>query len=207
MTEREQAIGTRLGRRGGRPAATSHAQLAHIALELFADRGFDATTVDDIAGAARIGRRTFFRYFSSKNDVVWGDFDAELRRMREFLAARPGDEPYLTSLRLAVLDFNTFAPAETPWHRRRIALILTVPALQAHSTLRYAAWRDVVARFTARRLGVAPDSPLPRAVAYALLGVCVAAYEQWLADKNADLLPLLDANLRLLERGFLPDAG
>lgn len=205
MTEREQDNETRTGGRGGRPAATSRARLAHVALELFADRGFQATTVDDIAAAARIGRRTFFRYFSSKNDVVWGDFDAELRRMRDFLAARPADEPYLTSLRLAVLDFNTFAPTETPWHRRRIALILTVPALQAHSTLRYAAWREVVAAFTARRLGLAPESALPRTIAYALLGVCVSAYEQWLADEHAELLPLLDANLRILENGFRPE--
>lgn len=205
MTEREHDSETRPGRRGGRPAVTSRVQLAHIALDLFADRGFEATTVDDIAAAARIGRRTFFRYFSSKNDVVWGDFDAELRRMRDFLAARPAGEPYLTSLHLAVLDFNTFAPTETPWHRRRITLILKVPALQAHSTLRYAAWRGVVADFAARRLGLAPESALPRTIAYALLGVCLSAYEQWLADEHADLLPLLDANLRLLENGFRPE--
>jgi mycofactocin system transcriptional regulator len=193
--------------RGGRPAATSQAELAHVALELFAERGFDATTVDDIADAAGIGRRTFFRYFSSKNDVVWGDFDAELARMRDYLAACPPDQPYMTSLHGAVLDFNTFTPDEAPWHRRRMSLILNVPALQAHSTLRYAEWREVVAGFVAGRMGLPPGGALPSAVAYALLGICVASYEQWLNDEHTDLVPLLDANLDRLEHGFRPDAG
>ena len=202
MADRERA-GT--ARRGGRPAVTSHTELAHAALGLFATRGFEATTVGDIAAAAGIGRRTFFRYYASKNDVVWGDFDAELGRMRALLAARPGDEPLMTSLRHAVLDFNTFSPDEAPWHRRRMAIVLTVPALQAHLTLRYAAWRRVVAEFVAARHGGPPDAPLPRAVSHALLAICVASYEQWLADDETDLLPVLTANLHRLEHGFRTD--
>lgn len=201
MADRERAA----ARRGGRPAVTSHTELAHTALGLFATRGFEATTVGDIAAAAGIGRRTFFRYYASKNDVVWGDFDIELGRMRELLAARPDDEPVMTSLRHAVLDFNTFPPDEAPWHRRRMALVLTVPALQAHLTLRYAAWRQVVAEFVAARHGGPPDGPLPGVVAHALLAICVASYEQWLADDEADLLPILTANLHRLETGFRDD--
>lgn len=188
--------------RGGRPAATSHAQLTHIALELFSSAGFENTTVGDIAAAAGIGRRTFFRYFSSKNDVVWGDFDGELARMRQYLRACPDDEALMSALHSAVLDFNRFPAEETPWHRRRMTLILEVPALQAHSTLRYADWRAVVAEFAARRLSLSEDDLVPQAIAYAFLSVSIAAYEQWLKDDDTELGEALDRALGLLVRGF-----
>jgi AcrR family transcriptional regulator len=56
--------------RSGRPRATSRADLERLGFELFGQKGFDETTVDDIATGAGIGRRTFFRYFASKNDLV-----------------------------------------------------------------------------------------------------------------------------------------
>ena len=61
--------------RPGRPPVTSRTELEQIALDLFLRNGFNETTLDDIAGAAGIARRTFFGYYSSKNDVVWGDFE------------------------------------------------------------------------------------------------------------------------------------
>ncbi|WP_019815326.1 TetR family transcriptional regulator, partial [Saccharomonospora saliphila] len=76
--------------RAGRRRATSREELERVAFALFADHGFDATTVDDIARAAGIGRRTFFRYFESKNDVVWALSIPGLDLMRARLRARPG---------------------------------------------------------------------------------------------------------------------
>ncbi len=176
----------------GRPRITSRAELEQVAFDLFDRQGFDRTTVDDIASAAGIGRRTFFRYFPSKNDVAWGDFDTELARMRRRLRAAPAGAPLMDAIRHAVVDFNRVAPDQIPAHRRRMALILRVPALQAHSTLRYAAWRQVIADFVAERTGLQPDMLLPRTVAHAMLGVAVAAYEQWLESGDGDLCELLD---------------
>ncbi|GDY31681.1 mycofactocin system transcriptional regulator [Gandjariella thermophila] len=173
-----------------------------MAFDLFAARGFDRTTIDDIARAAGIGRRTFFRYFPSKNDIAWGAFDEHLDRLRAFLRSRPAETPLMDAIREALLDFNRVDPAEVPWHRRRMELILRVPALQAHSTLRYAAWRAVIAEFVGRRLGQPADALAPQAIAYATLGVAVAAYEQWLRDEDADLGALLDAAMRELAAGF-----
>ncbi|MBX6389543.1 MAG: mycofactocin system transcriptional regulator [Frankia sp.] len=189
------------GRAGRRPATTA-AELARQALLIFDERGFDATTVDDIAAAAGIGRRTFFRYFQSKNDVAWGDFDAHLERMRAALAATPPQTPVLAALHRAILDFNTYPPSEADWHRRRMALILGTPALQAHSTLRYRRWREVVAEFVAERTGRAVTDLVPQAVAWAFLGVAVAGYEQWLTQPGAELTEILDRSLRLLVDGF-----
>ena len=176
----------------GRKHVTSQVELEHIAFGLFAAKGFEQTTIDDIAAAAGIGRRTFFRYFPSKNDIPWGMFDLELERMRVRLAASPAGMPLMDALRVALVDFNRVDPSQIPWHRRRMQLILRVPALVAHSTLRFAAWRQVVAEFVAERTGRRPEDLAPQAIAHALLGVAVAAYEQWLDDETADLGVLLD---------------
>jgi TetR/AcrR family transcriptional regulator, regulator of mycofactocin system len=180
----------------GRRRATTRAELEAVAFGLFDRQGFEETTVDDIAVAAGIGRRTFFRYFPSKNDVPWGDFDAELDRMRARLAAFPPGRPLMDALREAIVDFNRIAPDQVAQHRRRMRLILGVPAVKAHSTLRFAAWRQVVAEFAAGRLGQPAATLVPQAIAHAVLGVATAAYEQWLEHEGADLGELLDAAMR-----------
>jgi mycofactocin system transcriptional regulator len=182
----------------GRPPASSRDAIERVALELFAARGFDETTVDDIAAAAGIARRTFFRYFGSKNDVVWGEFDAGLDRLRATLAATPDATPWSTALRRAVVDFNRLDDEHVSVHRARMELILHVPALQAYSTLMYARWRDVVSDFVARRTGEKRDSFGPRLLGHGALAAAVAAYEQWLAEPNADLAALLDTAMRWL---------
>jgi mycofactocin system transcriptional regulator len=193
--------GEAAGARGRKPA-TSRAELEHVAFELFDSQGFEQVTVDDIATAAGIGRRTFFRYFASKNDVVWGEFDAALEEMHERLRASPGDIPLMAAIRASLLDFNRVDEQEEPWLRRRMRFILRVPALQAHSTLRYADWRAVLAEFIGRRLGVPADSMVPQAIAHATLGVSVAAYEQWLARPEAGLQDLLAESMDSLATGF-----
>jgi TetR/AcrR family transcriptional regulator, regulator of mycofactocin system len=198
MAEQADRVAAPVGRR----RITSRAELEQVAFDLFDRQGFERTTIDDIASAAGIGRRTFFRYYPSKNDLAWGDFDAELARMRRRLNAAPARAPLMDAIRHAVVDFNRVAPEQIPAHRRRMELILRVPALQAHSTLRYAAWRQVIADFVAERTGLAPDALLPRTVAYAMLGVAVAAYEQWLESDDGDLCELLDTAVLELTSAF-----
>ncbi|MEU4654866.1 mycofactocin system transcriptional regulator [Streptomyces sp. NPDC023723] len=188
--------------RGGRPRATSRAELERIGFELFDGRGFEAVTVDDIAAAAGIGRRTFFRYFSSKNDLVWGDFEVQLGWLRKLLAAVPAETPVMTALRTAIVEFNRFDPATVSWHRRRMELILHVPALQADSTLRYQAWRDIVTEFAASRAGLDPAELGPSLTGHVALAASVAAYERWLRDENADLAELLDEAFGRLAAGL-----
>jgi TetR/AcrR family transcriptional regulator, regulator of mycofactocin system len=186
----------------GRKRVTSRAELEQAAFGLFAANGFERTTVDQIAAAAGIGRRTFFRYFPSKNDVPWGAFEDELERMRVRLKACPPQIPLMDTIRLALIDFNQVEEAQVPLHRRRMELILRVPTLLAHSTLRFAAWRQVVAEFVAERTGCRPDELAPQAIAHAILGVAVAAYEHWLDDESADLGTLLDQAMRKLDAAF-----
>ncbi|WP_306319139.1 MULTISPECIES: mycofactocin system transcriptional regulator [unclassified Streptomyces] len=188
--------------KGGRPRATSRADLERIGFELFARQGFDDTTVDDIAGAAGIARRTFFRYFASKNDLVWGDFEQQLAGFRALLSGADPNVPIMTELRAAVVEFNRFDPSVVPWHRQRMRLILTVPTLQADATLRYASWRAIVTDFAAHRLGLAPSDVLPRLYGHTVLAAAVTAYEHWLAVPGSELGELLDAAIRHLEDGL-----
>lgn len=199
VTEPEEAR----GRGRGRTKTTSKEELARIGLALIVTRGFDALTIDEIAQAAGIGRRTFFRYFSSKNDVPWGDFDELLNAFREELADLD-DVPLLDAIHLAVRTFNDVEPGQREGHRERMRILLTTPDLVAHSAIRYAAWRDVIAEFTSRRLGVADTSPVPQAVAWACLGISLAAYEQWIDDDDTDLLELIDESFKAFGAIFSP---
>lgn len=176
--------------RVGRRRATAKSEIERVALTMFTERGFEDTTIADIASAVGIARRTFFGYFESKNDVVWGDFDGLLQAMEAWLAGAEDLEP-VTALRSAVMRFNRFDESVREVHRMRMALIVGVPALQAHATLRYADWRGVVARFFARRLGLAPDDLVPRLTGHLALGAAMTAYEHWLDHEGADLESLL----------------
>jgi TetR/AcrR family transcriptional regulator, regulator of mycofactocin system len=185
----------------GRPPTTTHAEIERVALDLFATRGFEATTVDDIATAVGVGRRTLFRYFDSKNDIAWGDFDSVMERLRA--ALDEGDElPLMEALRRGVVESNRYPADQEPGLRTRMTLITGTAALQAHSALRYAEWRGVVADWVAGRRGEAPDDLLPRVIGYAALGSAMASFERWVASGDEDLLELLDAAFIALAAGF-----
>lgn len=182
----------------GRPRSTTHGSIEARALELFAEHGFEQTTVDDIAAAAGISRRTLFRYFASKNDIPWGAFAEGLAALERLLEEAPEDVPLWRALHDAILDFNALPEGSETQHRRRMRLLLETPALQAHSVLMYAEWRGVVARFVAARRGVEPDDVRAVVVGHAALAVSLAAYDAWLDHDDADLAELLDEALDAL---------
>src|ERR1700719_405028 len=113
--------------RGGRPLATSRSELERVAYFLFDKHGFDETSIDDITAAAGIARRTFFRYYPSKFDLVWGDFDGELDRLRQWFGAAPPETPMMEAIHQAVLEFNRLPPGQETAHRRRRRLLAPAP--------------------------------------------------------------------------------
>jgi TetR/AcrR family transcriptional regulator, regulator of mycofactocin system len=177
--------------RVGRRRSTTWDHLSNVAIELFAARGFGEVSVDDVAQAAGIARRTVFRYYPSKNALPWGDFDAHLEHMRDLLADLDPGVPIRDALRTALLAFNTFDEAETARHRQRMRVILETAELQAYSMTMYAGWRAVVAAFVARRLGAKASDLVPQTVAWTMLGVALSAYEHWLADESVSLAEAL----------------
>jgi len=176
----------------GRPGVTSHGEIEQVAFRLFAERGFAATTLDAIAAELGIGRRTLFRYYRSKNDIPWGQFDRTLVGFREVLDAQPTELPLHEAVHRGVVAFNEFPEDARPPHRERMRLILTTPELQAHSVLRYQEWRRVIAEYVARRTGAAPEDLLPRVVGQVSLALALAAYDVWLADDTTPIPVLID---------------
>ena len=174
---------SRLGRR----RSTTPDHITDIAIELFAARGFTEVSVDDVAQAAGISRRTLFRYYASKNAILWGEFDSHLAHLRELLDAVGPQVPLGEALRAALLAFNTFDDSETAQHRQRMRVILQTAELQAYSMTMYAGWREVIAEFVARRSGAKTTDLLPQTVAWTLLGVALSAYEHWLRDESVPL--------------------
>jgi len=190
--------------RGRRPA-TSREDVARAALALFSRQGFEATTVDEIASEVGISRRTFFRYYQSKSDAVWGAFDAELARLDRLLSEAPDEEGLMQVLRRAVVETNRFNEEQLVDLRLRMSLIRSVPTLVAHSAVRYEEWCDVVARFAARRLGGRPTDLAPQTLARAALGAAMAAFEEWTRRDDGDLTEVVDQALALLATGFDED--
>lgn len=172
---------------------------------LFVERGFEATTMDDIATALRVGRRTLFRYYPSKNDLVWGEFDELLDRLRAELHSGDQDRPIIEVIREAAVQSNTYPDEILDELHTRLTLIQTVPALQAHSMLRYAEWREVIADYVAERLGCAADDLVPVATGHAALAASTAAFSRWVAHREEDILALIDRSYGLLVDGFAID--
>ena len=175
----------------GRPEVTTHADIEQAAFRLFAERGFDGTTLADIATAVGVSRRTLFRYYRSKNDIPWGQFDQTLEGFRTLLAQMPETLSVVEAVHQGVVAFNDFPPDARPSHRERMRLILETPALQAHSMLRYEEWRAVIADYVAARTGARPNELVPRLVAQVALALALTAYDVWLEDPEADLQELL----------------
>lgn len=182
----------------GRPEVTSHARIEQAAFRLFRERGFTATTLDAIADEVGVGRRTLFRYYRSKNDIPWGQFDRTLAGFREIFAGTPEGLTVHQAVGRAVVEFNRFPEDASPPHVERMRLILETPALQAHSVLRYAEWREVIATYAAARLDVSPTSLEPRLLGHVSLALSLTAYEMWLDDPSASVTDLLEQSLGAL---------
>ena len=177
-------------------------RIESAALDLFTAQGFEQVTIDEIAEAAGISRRTFFRHVSAKADAVWGDFDAHVVRLEGMLAATAGQQSVLDSICAAYVEVNDYAAADLPMLRQRMRLILTEPALQAHSQLRYAAVDRVVAAHVARRTGGHADELVPRLVATSTRAAATTAFEVWLADERTTLAAALHQAFDELAGGF-----
>jgi AcrR family transcriptional regulator len=193
----------RPGLRERRKALTA-SELEAAAYRLFGERGFDNVTVDDIAAEADVSRRTFFRYFASKEDVLLADHFVQLARLREAMASRPDDEPIVTALRNAVLTLTTDFEERKEKVVIRARLMRDTPSLQARSLVHQKLWEDAMQEMVADRLGVDPVKDLrPGVVAAAALAAMRVAFTIWLtAGCDGDVIALTTEALDLLDGGL-----
>ncbi|MFI9310682.1 acyl-CoA-like ligand-binding transcription factor [Streptomyces triculaminicus] len=172
-------------------------ELTEAALQLLASKGFDAVTIDEIATTAGVSKRTFFRYFASKEDVVvqfLADMGADIRAE---LAARPAGERPAEALRHAVAVPIATCADHSDRALRVVQLILRTPALHARFLERQAQWRDDLAAELAHRLGLDPDGGLyPRLAAGMALNAFDAVLDRWSGSDGGE-----DPN-ELIEHAF-----
>ena len=180
------------------------ADLEAAALDLFSEKGFDAVTIDDIAAAADVSRRTFFRYFASKEDVILSDHPKRLDELEAALDRRPADEPALTALRHAIMSMAGAYEDEREHMVRRFSLMTTTPALEARSLCLQRNWETAVTEMLAARMGVDPAKDLrPGVVAATTMAAMRVATANWLAGGGQGDLPVIVAEaLDLLDGGL-----
>jgi AcrR family transcriptional regulator len=128
-------------------------ELVTAAVDLFTDRGYDETTIDDIATSAGVGRRTFFRYFRSKEDAISPDHEAGLARVAEVFTTAHPDEPTMSLVLRAgetVFELYTEDPQLSV---RRFALTHRVPVLRDRESAGVDHYRRLFTRHLRARLG------------------------------------------------------
>ena len=154
----------------GRPHASSREAISEAASELFLERGFAHVSVGDIAARAGVSRSSFFNYFSSKTDVIWAGFDAQIATLEERLQA--GDDAETAVLRMV----EGFRPdALTLAYTNRAAMGLT-EELERDTALRIRR----IAQAVAARLRAAGCGALEADVrGCALAGAVLAAVDEW----------------------------
>jgi AcrR family transcriptional regulator len=197
------------GRRERKKLQTRMA-LHSAALRLTAERGLDCVTVEEIAEAADVSNRTFFNYFSSKEEAVVGHDPDEAARLRAALADRPDDEAPLESLRLVLSERARRLVGERgeDWRMRR-AVLEAEPRLRGALLASWGALERALVEGVAARTGTDPDrDPYPALVVGAAAAATRVAVTMRLHDRKArsleDLLALAFAEL---SEGLKPPAG
>ncbi|CAN5234281.1 TetR/AcrR family transcriptional regulator [soil metagenome] len=155
-------------------------RLTRVAIELFLARGYEATTLDDIAAAAEISRRSFFHYFASKEDVVLAWQDGSTDALIAAIAERPADESMLTAAENAILAMvRQFRPDEAMALAR---LKRETPALQAREQVKYEKMERAMAAALSKRASDKSGPLRARLVAMITTGAIRLGSEAWLAQ-------------------------
>lgn len=179
--------------------------IKRAAVRLALDRGPDQITVEAISEAADVSPRTFFNYFSSKEEALIGEDEQVMTELREAILERPEDESPLSTLRHAITaSYVTHATNarrdEVLEHQRMVA---AYPSLLPRLLAKYAAYERVMADAMAIRFGVDPaEDRRPALLAAVSIAVIRVALQGWAADGSRTLTGLIDEAFDQLERGM-----
>lgn len=166
-------------------------ELTAVAQDLFVAQGYDNTTVDQIAAAAGMSKRTFFRYFPSKDDLVIGKYDLFADRMAEALDARPRNEPVWESLR-RMFDITLDYVQDEHQRARNDAMdgiVRSTPQLYARYLEKMQRVQELLVGRVAVRLNDDehdPADPRPAAIVGAAFACMQAARQAWFASDRSE---------------------
>lgn len=187
----------------GRPSLTERRreatryEIAEAAAALFAERGYEATTVDDIARAAGISLRTFYRYCPTKEDALTPVLTAGVAELVEQLALRPAEEPVTEAVQAAFSASTAGARYAEPARTVRLIRVMSgVPAIRMRWLAAARAMQDRLVPVLAARTG-RPESDLEtRLLAAVLIDAVTVTLEHWAAGNGRE--PLTDVSARAL---------
>ena len=183
----------------------TRAALVEAAARLFADKGYDKTTVADIAAAADVSTRTFFSYFRAKEEVLFAGTDQRLRAIAEALDTVQAASPLEAVHRIVE---HVLAASDDLSDSDRLAIVLAKPELQAQALQRLLAAQRLIAEWLRRAYPDRLDDTLSHAMAGAVVGALVGAVlggvergdsPQGLREQMRRALTLLEDGLRTLE--------
>lgn len=187
-----------------RKKALTRESIEEIAFSLFRRKGFDSTTVDEIAEQALISRRTFFRYFRSKEDVLFSGERKEIRRAGRMLEERPAGESLLESLEATAGSLAEGYGEQRERRLLRLKLVSESRSLRAGYMALMAELESEVSEFVSRRLGRAPEDGDIRLLAAVLVAVYRCSVEQWTeSGGREDLSAVIRGNLEKFSAGLL----
>ncbi len=181
--------------------------IIEAALRLFAERGFERTTVADIAAAADIAPRTFFGYFAAKEDVVFHDFDAVYASLQQRLTERLPGETAIDAMRAWIAALLSQTDFDDPREILTRQLIRDTPALREHDRALMSRFEAALGDAVASDLGPGQGPLRPRMVA-AAAGAALSMLEAFYDDKvemladDADPLAVIDEALTFLRGGI-----
>lgn len=170
------------------------AELSKAAWELFARHGYEATRVAEIARAAGVSRRTFFRYYASKEDVLVETTDQLAEELLEAVARRPASEPPLVAIHRALVP--VLEPRLTQGDavaRAIIRLLRESRGLRRAMLERHARMEERLAALLARRLGIDPaEDSTPALLAFVARALVDTAFNVWYDQDRTDIPGLID---------------
>lgn len=207
MVEVDSSIAS-LGRREQKKLKTRRV-LKDAALDLALEQGVDSLTVEAISEAADVAPRTFFNYFSCKEDALVSEAAEAAADLHRMIVERPSDEPPVRALRavIAQSDFISGVDADRERILARQRLVQEHPPLMSRQLAQYARVEQTFADALAERLGVEPDQDLrPELLAALTVSVLRVAMRRWTADRQQPLYLQIDAAFDLLERGELSES-
>lgn len=172
------------------------------ALRLFSAQGFERTTIDQIAAAADISSRTFFRYFRGKEEVLFGYSGRVREALLEALWSGPADQPDHTVVRRALVTIGRLVE-DDPHTRARLELVSLTPALEERRQYLYSQWAEQVAAVLGERAGHAKPTLRQRILARVGMVVLELAEDDWrLAGGTRRLEKGVERALDVLWRGL-----
>lgn len=177
--------------------------IAAAAMGLFAEHGFDAVTVAQVAAAAGVAEKTVFNYFPTKAELFFDEGEDLLAELLLTVGQRPDGQTALAAVARFVTELGEWTAHRRPVRpgREFRALIAASPALQAHRRAMFARYETELATLLARDTGAAAGAVEPFLAAVALIGVLRAAFEAAASDPAAQRADL-DRGLALLAHGL-----